>query len=126
MHQVKLYQLHQQKGQFLLELLAKASSKSLVIMDFRIAQVEGAIPVDEMMEADEVSCTGTAVVVAPVGSFTYNGKRVEFRTGARTVSQTLYWIHSSIQTTGTVEDKKGWTTEIDETSCYISSLLLIC
>ncbi|KAJ4966372.1 hypothetical protein NE237_018221 [Protea cynaroides] len=45
------------------------------------------IPVEELIEADEVFCTGTAVVVAPVGSITYQGKRVEFRTEDGSVSQ---------------------------------------
>jgi branched-chain amino acid aminotransferase len=31
--------------------------------------------VDELINADEVFCTGTAVVVSPVGSVTYMGKR---------------------------------------------------
>jgi len=31
--------------------------------------------VDELLDADEVFCTGTAVVVSPVGSITYLGKR---------------------------------------------------
>lgn len=36
---------------------------------------EGVIMVDELIHADEVFCTGTAVGVAPVGSITYQGKR---------------------------------------------------
>ena len=36
---------------------------------------ECTIPIDELMEADEVFCTGTAVGVAPVGSITYHGTR---------------------------------------------------
>lgn len=32
--------------------------------------------VEELLEADEVFCTGTAVVVSPVGSITYQGKRL--------------------------------------------------
>lgn len=31
--------------------------------------------VDELLDADEVFCTGTAVVVSPVGSVTHLGKR---------------------------------------------------
>lgn len=33
------------------------------------------IPVDELLDADEVFVTGTAVVVSPVGSITYLGRR---------------------------------------------------
>ena len=36
---------------------------------------ECTVPVDELMEVDEVFCTGTAVGVAPVGSITYQGTR---------------------------------------------------
>ncbi|XP_068665709.1 branched-chain-amino-acid aminotransferase 3, chloroplastic-like isoform X2 [Aristolochia californica] len=74
--------------------------------------VERPIPVEELLEADEVFCTGTALVVAPVGSITYCDRRVEYRTGAGTVSQTLYRGLTSIQM-GLVEDVKGWTVEID-------------
>ncbi|TVU31779.1 hypothetical protein EJB05_23480, partial [Eragrostis curvula] len=36
---------------------------------------ERLVSVDELLDADEVFCTGTAVVVSPVGSITYQGKR---------------------------------------------------
>lgn len=36
---------------------------------------ERVIPVEELMDANEVFCTGTAVVVNPVGSVTYQGIR---------------------------------------------------
>lgn len=36
---------------------------------------ERSIPIEELLEADEVFCTGTAVVVASVGSITYQGER---------------------------------------------------
>ncbi|CAI0464321.1 unnamed protein product, partial [Linum tenue] len=36
---------------------------------------ERAVAVDELAEADEVFCTGTAVGVASVASITYQGKR---------------------------------------------------
>ena len=36
---------------------------------------ERLVTVDELLDADEVFCTGTAVVVSPVGSITYLGKR---------------------------------------------------
>lgn len=84
--------------QFFPGLLGKASSKSPAIMATRsvilsrsilnnlggkkrgflikIAQVEERlVPVDDLLDADEVFCTGTAVVVAPVGSVTYQGRR---------------------------------------------------
>ncbi|XP_068654222.1 branched-chain amino acid aminotransferase 1, mitochondrial-like [Aristolochia californica] len=105
-------------------ILSGITRKSIIEIarDHRYQVEERVIPVDEMLEAEEVFCTGTAVVVAPVGSVTYQGKRVEFRTGARTVSQILYRILTSIQT-GVVEDKKGWTVEIEETGYNIRSNL---
>ncbi|KAL5700579.1 branched-chain-amino-acid transaminase [Ranunculus cassubicifolius] len=39
---------------------------------------ERPIPVEELLDADEVFCTGTAVVVSPVGSITYLDKRSLF------------------------------------------------
>ncbi|XP_010544024.1 PREDICTED: branched-chain-amino-acid aminotransferase 2, chloroplastic isoform X2 [Tarenaya hassleriana] len=72
---------------------------------------ERAVPVDELMEADEVFCTGTAVGVAPVGSVTYQSQRKEFKTGNDSVCEELQKILVSIQT-GFMEDKKGWVTEI--------------
>ncbi|XP_058080807.1 branched-chain amino acid aminotransferase 2, chloroplastic-like isoform X4 [Magnolia sinica] len=73
---------------------------------------ERPVSVEELMDADEVFCTGTAVVIAPVGSIMYHGKRVEYRSGVETVSQKLYSALTSIQM-GLVEDKMGWTVEID-------------
>ncbi|XP_062120291.1 branched-chain amino acid aminotransferase 1, mitochondrial [Humulus lupulus] len=73
---------------------------------------ERKIAVDELMEAEEVFCTGTAVGVASVGSITYHNKRVEFKTGSQSVSQKFYSTLIGIQT-GVVEDKKGWIVEID-------------
>ncbi|KAL0300382.1 UNVERIFIED_CONTAM: Branched-chain amino acid aminotransferase 2, chloroplastic [Sesamum angustifolium] len=39
---------------------------------------ERLIRVDELVDADEVFCTGTAVVVSPVGSITYLNKRISY------------------------------------------------
>ena len=39
---------------------------------------ERLVSVDEVLDADEVFCTGTAVVVSPVGSITYLGKRYNY------------------------------------------------
>ncbi|PQQ05400.1 branched-chain-amino-acid aminotransferase 2 chloroplastic-like isoform X1 [Prunus yedoensis var. nudiflora] len=73
---------------------------------------ERPIPVEELSEADEVFCTGTAVGVAPVGSITCQGKRMEYKTGAQTVCAQLYSTLVGIQT-GHIEDKKGWIFEIE-------------
>ncbi|GLT41200.1 hypothetical protein SLA2020_152820 [Shorea laevis] len=67
---------------------------------------ERRIPVDELIDADEAFCTGTAVGVAPVGSITYQNKRIEFKREGRLVCQELYSTLVGIQT-GRIEDKKG-------------------
>ncbi|CAN6482169.1 unnamed protein product [Victoria cruziana] len=74
---------------------------------------ERPILVDELMDADEVFCTGTAVVVASVGSITHLGKRVVYNNGnTGKVSRKLYAALTDIQT-GRVEDRKGWTVAVD-------------
>ncbi|KAH7689788.1 Branched-chain amino acid aminotransferase II protein [Dioscorea alata] len=72
---------------------------------------ERLVPVEELSDADEVFCTGTAVVVAPVASISYNDKRYTFKTGKETVSKRLYNALTAIQM-GLVQDNKGWTSEI--------------
>ncbi|KAH0450373.1 hypothetical protein IEQ34_021065 [Dendrobium chrysotoxum] len=70
---------------------------------------ERLVAIDELLEADEVFCTGTAVVVSPVGSITYLGKRVEYGDeGVGIVSQQLYSALTSLQM-GLSEDKLCWT-----------------
>ncbi|KAK9215839.1 hypothetical protein WN944_007845 [Citrus x changshan-huyou] len=95
-------------------ILAGITRKSIIEIasDYGFQVEERAIPVDELLEADEVFCTGTAVVVAPVGSITYRGKRIEFKTGAQSVSRELYSTLVGIQT-GLIKDNKGWTVEIN-------------
>ncbi|KAJ0715504.1 putative branched-chain-amino-acid transaminase [Helianthus annuus] len=72
---------------------------------------ERLVAVDELMEADEVFTTGTAVTVATVGSITYNGRRVAYRTGDGLVSQNLFKRLVGIQV-GKVEDKYNWILDI--------------
>ncbi|KAJ4915310.1 hypothetical protein Rs2_00860 [Raphanus sativus] len=74
--------------------------------------VEKAVHVDEVMNADEVFCTGTAVGVAPVGTITYQDKRVGYETGDESVCQKLRSVLVGLQT-GTIEDTKGWITCIN-------------
>jgi len=73
---------------------------------------ERLVHVDELMNADEVFCTGTAVVISAVGSITYLDRRLIYRNGAPgEVSQELYSTLTSIQM-GLVEDSMGWTMEV--------------
>lgn len=92
--------------------------------------------VDELLEADEVFCTGTAVVVSPVGSITYKGKRyinlsfylyphlrqevkllpllrrVSYGEGSfGPVSEKLYTVLTSLQM-GLTEDNMKWTVNL--------------
>ncbi|KAJ9170520.1 hypothetical protein P3X46_018622 [Hevea brasiliensis] len=70
---------------------------------------ERLVVVDELLDADEVFCTGTAVVVSPVGSITYKGKRVSYEEGGfGAVSQQLYTALTRLQM-GLTEDKMNWT-----------------
>uniref|UniRef100_A0ACD5WSX6 Uncharacterized protein n=1 Tax=Avena sativa TaxID=4498 RepID=A0ACD5WSX6_AVESA len=75
---------------------------------------ERPVSVDELLDADEVFCTGTAVVVSPVGSITYLGKRVEYdgNQGVGVVSQQLYTSLTSLQM-GHTEDQMGWTMQLN-------------
>lgn len=70
------------------------------------------VTVDELLAADEVFCTGTAVVVSPVGSITYKGNRVTYGDGGvGAISQQLYGLLTSMQM-GLIEDTMNWTVEL--------------
>nr|KJB16080.1 hypothetical protein B456_002G212000 [Gossypium raimondii] len=73
---------------------------------------ERAIPIKEVFDAEEVFCTGTAMIVKSVASITYQGKRIEYKLGAETLAQKLHATLTGIQT-GVIEDKLGWTMVID-------------
>ncbi|XP_020978567.1 branched-chain amino acid aminotransferase 2, chloroplastic isoform X3 [Arachis ipaensis] len=72
---------------------------------------ERLVSVDELLDADEVFCTGTAVVVSPVGSVTYLGNRVSYGEGIGAVSQELYSVLTRLQM-GITEDVMNWTVEL--------------
>ncbi|XP_039006341.1 branched-chain-amino-acid aminotransferase 6-like [Hibiscus syriacus] len=72
---------------------------------------ERVVPLEEALDAEEVFCTGTAMVVKSVASITYQGKRIEYKLGAETVAQKLHATLTGIQTGG-IEDKLGWTMAI--------------
>ncbi|OAY75721.1 Branched-chain-amino-acid aminotransferase 3, chloroplastic [Ananas comosus] len=74
---------------------------------------ERLVSVEELLDADEVFCTGTAVVVSPVGNITYLGKRVDYgNQGVGVVAQQLYSSLTSLQM-GLVEDTMGWTLKLN-------------
>lgn len=74
---------------------------------------ERLVTVEELLDADEVFCTGTAVVVSPVGSITYLGKRVSYGDGGfGAVSQQLYSVLTQLQM-GLIADTMNWTLELN-------------
>ncbi|GMI87945.1 branched-chain aminotransferase 6 [Hibiscus trionum] len=72
---------------------------------------ERVVPIKEVFDAEEVFCTGTAMVLKSVASITYQGKRIEYKSGAETVAQKLHATLTGIQS-GAKEDKLGWTMAI--------------
>lgn len=70
---------------------------------------EERVSIDAAMEADEVFTTGTAVVLSPVGSLTYNGKKREFgKNGEPTpVALELYDALTGLQQER-IKDEFGW------------------
>ncbi|XP_007041430.2 PREDICTED: branched-chain-amino-acid aminotransferase 6 isoform X1 [Theobroma cacao] len=70
------------------------------------------VPIEEVFDAEEVFCTGTAMVLKSVVSITYQGKRIEYKMGEEPVAQKLHATLTGIQT-GLIEDKMGWTVEVD-------------
>ncbi|KAA8515199.1 hypothetical protein F0562_018378 [Nyssa sinensis] len=74
---------------------------------------ERQITVDELFDADEVFCTGTAVVISPVGSVTYLGKRVSYgNEGIGVVAQQLYSSLTRLQM-GLTKDTMDWVVELN-------------
>ncbi|KAH9694973.1 putative branched-chain-amino-acid aminotransferase 7 [Citrus sinensis] len=100
------YELEQTTSTRCYELEEITSTRYLLIVK------ERAIPVGELFDAEEVFCTGTAVGVNSVNSITYQDTRIAYKRGAGTVGQKLYEMLTGIQT-GRIEDKMGWTVELD-------------
>nr|XP_018685144.1 PREDICTED: branched-chain-amino-acid aminotransferase 2, chloroplastic isoform X3 [Musa acuminata subsp. malaccensis] len=94
-------------------ILPGVTRKSIIeiAIDYGFRVEERLVSLEDLLDADEVFCTGTAVVVAPVSSITYQDQRYEYKTGTETVTQKLYNILTAIQM-GLVEDRKNWTVEI--------------
>lgn len=95
-------------------ILPGVTRKSVIELarDLGYEVMERKVSVEELLEADEVFCTGTAVGISAVGSVTYKNKSVNFKTGADNVTKKLYDLITGIQT-GLLEDKKGWVVKID-------------
>lgn len=73
---------------------------------------ERKVCVDDLLEADEAFCTGTAVVVSPVGSVTHQGTRISYSNrGLGRVSSVLHRTLTDLQM-GKTPDTRGWTMEV--------------
>ncbi|XP_019420337.1 PREDICTED: putative branched-chain-amino-acid aminotransferase 7 isoform X2 [Lupinus angustifolius] len=83
-----------------------------IATDLGYEVMERAVSVEEMLDADEVFCTGTAVVVNSVASITFQKTRTQYKTGPETLSQKLRKTLLGIQT-GCIDDTKGWTVLVD-------------
>ncbi|XP_020227494.1 putative branched-chain-amino-acid aminotransferase 7 [Cajanus cajan] len=83
-----------------------------IAIDLGHQVVERAVSVEEMLDAEEMFCTGTAMVVNSVASVTYKDTRVNYTTGPETLSAKLRKTLVGIQT-GSLEDKKSWTVRVD-------------
>ncbi|CAD7703521.1 unnamed protein product, partial [Ostreobium quekettii] len=70
---------------------------------------ETPVSVHEALEADEVFTAGTAVVVSPVGSLTYKGKKHVYGDGKNPtpIALEIYQALTDIQTER-AEDPFGW------------------
>ncbi|KAL8490232.1 hypothetical protein ACS0TY_025947 [Phlomoides rotata] len=68
---------------------------------------ERPVPIEDVTDADEVFCTGTAVSVVPVGSITYKSKRIDYKMSNQPVSHKLYSRLIGIQR-GDIEDYREW------------------
>jgi branched-chain amino acid aminotransferase len=67
---------------------------------------EGPLGIEEVMEAREAWCTGTAAVITPVGSVTYKGRKHSFDASSP-LSRKIYDTFQAI-INGTIPDKNGW------------------
>nr|VDD08001.1 unnamed protein product [Brassica rapa] len=83
-----------------------------IALDLGYKVEERVVPVEEMKEAEEVFCTGTAAGIASVGSITFQNIRTEYKVGDGLVTQQLRSILVGIQN-GSIQDTKGWVLEID-------------
>ncbi len=74
---------------------------------------ERRVKIEEAMQADEVFCTGTAVVVAPVGSITYQGSKKMYHGGnTGPISQEIYTALTDLQLEK-ADDPNGWVIPVE-------------
>jgi branched-chain amino acid aminotransferase len=75
--------------------------------------VETRLSIDTVLEADECFCSGTAAVVTPIGSITYQGREIVFgQANAGPKTRQLYQLLTAIQQ-GLAEDRFQWLLLVD-------------
>ncbi|XP_055836172.1 branched-chain-amino-acid aminotransferase 2, chloroplastic-like [Solanum dulcamara] len=82
-----------------------------IAIDLGYTVEERLVEADELISADEVFCTGTAVGVAPVGSITYKGQRIEYKISSGLSCKQYYSRLIGIQR-GLIKDERDWIVEI--------------
>ncbi|MBL7052265.1 MAG: branched-chain amino acid aminotransferase [Candidatus Marinimicrobia bacterium] len=88
--------------------ITRKSIVQLAVEEFDFTAEERKIAVEEIFEADEMFCSGTATVITPINSITYRDEKVVFsggNVGEKTIK--LYERLTSIQNE-TGEDSHGW------------------
>ncbi|ESQ47921.1 hypothetical protein EUTSA_v10021016mg [Eutrema salsugineum] len=95
-------------------ILPGVTRKSIIELtrDFGYKVEERVIPVEDLLDSEEVFCTGTAAIVTTIASVTFKDKKSSFKTGEKSLAAKLFATLTDIQM-GRVEDTKGWTVEID-------------
>lgn len=110
-------------SQSILSGVTRASVIELAREVLHLEVVEEPLAVQVLLEADECFCTGTAAIVTPIGSLTYQGREKIFQgfsTGPYT--RKLYDNLVGIQTGG-IDDTRGWLVEVQNTSLNTSRVL---
>lgn len=95
-------------------ILPSITKRSLlqIAADQGLNPIETQIPIAEVDRFVEVGAMGTAAVISPVSSLTYEGKTITFGDEVGPVTQKLYDTLFNIQV-GDAEDIYGWTIQID-------------
>ncbi len=84
-----------------------------IAADLGLDPIETKIPIDNIDQFAEAGAMGTAAVISPVGSLTYQDKKYSFgnEKEAGPITQKLYDTLTSIQF-GDLEDKYNWTIKL--------------
>jgi len=92
--------------------ITRASVLHLAKNKMRLKVEERRISIKEALDANEVFCTGTAAIVAPIGSINYQGEEYLFNDGKiGEITNELYNDLTGIQF-GTSKDEFEWMTKI--------------